>query len=166
MRLKMVRTLPKCSGTSSFVGTTSSESLERWRGTALLLQQEQGGRRNHPNVWRAETTAWQVGMGGISCFKGGTAWPVGDRQDGFADKQPGIVWRTCCDGSGLVWTLILFGLSSSLQFSFLHFAILKLFFSGPLYGFAYKVQKVLKETVLRIDQYFSLPTYPLARGLV
>jgi len=52
----------------------------------------------------------------------------GDRQEGFADKQPGIVCRTCHNRSGLVGTLILFDLSSSLQFSFLHFAVLKLFF--------------------------------------
>lgn len=58
-------------------------------GTALLLQQEQGAllreKGSHKCVG-SETTAWQVGMGEISCFKGGMACPVRDRQDGFADK--------------------------------------------------------------------------------
>lgn len=55
-------------------------------GYCFASPTEQGEIRDHPYVWRAETTAWQVGMGTISCFKGGMAWPVGDRQDGFADK--------------------------------------------------------------------------------
>lgn len=85
---KMIRTLPKCLWHLFLCGCHLPRVSGEVEGTALLLQQEQGAllRRNHPKVWGAQTTAWQVGMGGISCFKGGTACPVGHRQDGFADK--------------------------------------------------------------------------------
>lgn len=60
-----------------------------------------------------------------------------------------------------VWSFVL----SVVLLSSFHYY--KTFFSGPLYGFAYKVQKMLKETVLRIGcLVFLPPTSPLARGLV
>lgn len=57
----------------------------------MLLQQELEAQallreKGSPKCVGAKTTAWQVGMGGISCFKGGTACPLGDRQDSFAGK--------------------------------------------------------------------------------
>lgn len=65
----------------------------------------------------------------------------------------------------MVWTLIFvwsFVLSVVLLSSFHYY---KTFSSGPLYGFSYKVQKMLKETVLRIGcLVFLPPTLSLSKG--
>lgn len=129
MGLKMIRALSKCLWHLLFCGChlpRASGKLDRHCFAGRGLLREKGSSK----VFGAEGTAWQVGMGGTPCFKGGMTCPAGDRQDGW------LCWLSSlelCAGpvemSGWVWTLILFGLSSSLQF-FLHFTVLKLFFLG------------------------------------
>lgn len=78
-------------------------------------------------VCGAKGTAQQVGMGGTPCFKGEMTSPAGDRQDGKLCRLSSL---ELCAGpleTLVIWFLILFGLSSSMQF-FLHFTVLKLFF--------------------------------------
>lgn len=79
--LKVIKTCPKCLWHlllyGCYVPRVSREILLCFSSRNRRLWE----RMDHLRVGHK-----LVGMGRISCFEGGRAHPVGDRQDGFADK--------------------------------------------------------------------------------